>query len=143
VENAPLSSLIEDAVRTDDRAMAAAGDVVRALASLSEALALAHPEGYIQIFADEGVEMRALLVRLVAAQRDEEGWGHRVPLDYLGRLMRALDAAGSSAVTPARHRGAGVPGLVEPLSEREVEVHAATRCGQVAPRNCREIVRGA
>jgi LuxR family maltose regulon positive regulatory protein len=51
-----VRSVLEiDALRSV--AIAAAGDVVRALASLSEALALAHPEGYIQIFADEGVEM--------------------------------------------------------------------------------------
>jgi LuxR family maltose regulon positive regulatory protein len=103
-------------------AMAAAGDVVSGLAALSEALALAQPEGYIQVFADEGVQMRALLVRLVAAQRDDERWAQRVPLGYLGRLMRALDAVGGAAETPVRLRRVGVPGLVEPLSEREVEV---------------------
>jgi LuxR family transcriptional regulator, maltose regulon positive regulatory protein len=102
--------------------LAAAGDVASALAALSEALALAHPEGYIQVFADEGLEMRALLVRLIAAQRDDERSDQRVPLGYLGRLMRALDAAGGAAGTPAGRRGVGVPGLAEPLSEREVEV---------------------
>jgi LuxR family maltose regulon positive regulatory protein len=103
-------------------ALAAAGDVVSALATLSEALALAHPEGYIQVFSDEGLEMRSLLVQLIAAERDDERSDQRVPLGYLGRLMRALDAIGGAVEQPAHHRGVGVRGLVEPLSARELEV---------------------
>ena len=90
-------------------ALAAAGDVASALATLSEALALAQPEGYIQIFADEGVEMRALLVRLVAAQRDDENWAQRVPLGYLGRLMRAFEAGGGAAGHPRSVEGSAYP----------------------------------
>jgi LuxR family maltose regulon positive regulatory protein len=103
-------------------AMAAAGDATSALATLSAALALAQPEGYIQLFAEEGVEMQRLLVRLIAAQRDDEDWAQRVPLGYLGQLMRAFEAGDGPARTPAERRGIGAPGLIEPLSEREIEV---------------------
>jgi LuxR family transcriptional regulator, maltose regulon positive regulatory protein len=103
-------------------AMAAAADAASALATLSQALALAQPEGYVRIFVDEGAEMSALLVRLVAAQRGDEARAHPGALGCLGRLMRAFEPDGGAAETPASRRGIGVPGPVEPLSEREIEV---------------------
>lgn len=102
-------------------ALAEAGDVSSAVAALSEALALAQPEGYVRILVDEGPAMRALLVRHLAAQRDDETWSHPDRLAYLGKLMRAFES-GETAETPAGGRGVGVTGLVEALSEREVEV---------------------
>ena len=52
-------------------AMMASGDEPAAVAALAEALALACPEGYVRVFADEGPPMRGLLGRLIAAQRAE------------------------------------------------------------------------
>jgi LuxR family maltose regulon positive regulatory protein len=79
------------------------------------------------VLADEGPPMAALLGRLVAAQRtDPTGALSAVPLDYLGRLVRVFeqDAARGAppAAKPATPRTVVVPGLVEPLSTRELEV---------------------
>jgi LuxR family maltose regulon positive regulatory protein len=102
-------------------ALAAAGDEVAALATLSEALTLAHPEGYVRAFVDEGPPMSALLGRLIAAQRTDESAAGGVPLNYLGRLMRAFEQAAPDAPHTRRPRVA-LAGLVEMLSERELEV---------------------
>ena len=83
----------------------ARNDVPGALSSLERALALAEPEGYVRVVADEGPAMAALL-KLAAQRRDASG--------YLRRLLVAT-------VTPAA-RAPGDEPLVEPLSERELDV---------------------
>jgi LuxR family transcriptional regulator, maltose regulon positive regulatory protein len=89
----------------------ARGDVPGAVAALERALTLAEPEGYVRIFAGEGAAMASLL-RRVAKQRTT--W------DYLRRLLGATSGAGGATpvgrTTPARQS------LVEPLSERELDV---------------------
>jgi LuxR family maltose regulon positive regulatory protein len=95
-------------------ALAAAGETARALATLAEALRLASPQSYVRVFADEGAPMTALLRQVVSAQRTETSSAARFPSAYLGRLARAFEP--EAARTPA------VPALVEPLSERELEV---------------------
>ena len=47
-------------------ALHAVGDTASALASLSQALTLAEPEGYVRIFVDEGEPMAALLAQAAA-----------------------------------------------------------------------------
>jgi LuxR family maltose regulon positive regulatory protein len=80
-------------------------DVPGALASLERAVALAEPEGYVRIFADEGPPMAALL-KLAAQQRDASG--------SLRRLLAAT--VGPVSAVPVNQA------LIEPLSEREHEV---------------------
>ena len=88
--------------------------------ALAEALTLACPQGHVRVFADEGPPMAALLARLIAAQRSG-GTAAEVPLGCLARLQRALGAqdivrdAGRGGVT-------AVPGLVEQLTSRELQV---------------------
>ena len=108
-------------------ALAASGQESAALAVLAEALSLAWPQGYVRVFADEGAPMGALLGRLIAAQRRDRTAAGDVPLEYLGRLARAFGRDGVHAVAPGASsaRGGGavlLPGLVEALSERELEV---------------------
>ena len=74
---------------------------------LERALTLAEPEGYVRVFVDEGPPMAALLE--AAAQR-----GHRAT-DYVRRLLAAVGE------TPAQ-AGRRHAGLIEPLSERELDV---------------------
>ena len=98
-------------------AQAGLGDEAAAVASLTEGLTLAHPQGHVRVFADEGAPMGALLGRLFAAQRSGRAPAGSVPLRYLGRLVRSFHQD-----EPPARPGAAVPGLVEPLSERELEV---------------------
>ena len=86
-------------------ALAADGDGAAALDALAEALPPGHPAGYLRVFADQSTPMRALVGRLVAAQRTARSAAPAVPLDYLARLVRAFDGARdrSGQPTPSRH----------------------------------------
>jgi len=101
-------------------ALAASAQEESAVDTLAEALILACPPGYVRVFADEGAPMGALLGRLIAAQRADQA-AARVPLGCLARVLRALDA-NDTAPGPGRGTAAAVPGLVEPLTARELEV---------------------
>jgi LuxR family maltose regulon positive regulatory protein len=109
-------------------ALAAAGEENAAVEALAEALTLACPQGYVRVFADEGPPMAALLARLIAAQRSG-GAVAEVPLGCLARLQRALGAQG---VVPDAGRSSvtAVPGLVEPLTSRELEVLTMLAAGR-------------
>jgi LuxR family transcriptional regulator, maltose regulon positive regulatory protein len=102
-------------------ALAASNDEPAAVAALAEALTLACPDGYVRVFADEGAPMRALLGRLIATQRAEQSPARRVPPGCLARIVQAFDA--EPAVPGSGQRAAPtVPGLVEQLTSRELEV---------------------
>jgi ATP/maltotriose-dependent transcriptional regulator MalT len=81
------------------------GDLPAGLASLERAMTLAEPEGYVRVFADEGPPMAALL-RAAAKQGTRR--------DYARRLLSAVSGAG--------HNGPTAQALIEPLSERELDV---------------------
>jgi LuxR family maltose regulon positive regulatory protein len=99
-------------------ALAASRDADDAVDALAGALTLACPQGYVRVFADEGPPMAALLTRLIAAQRAGSGFqaAASVPLSYLARLRSAFGAE------PAAPHAAAVPGLIDPLTSRELEV---------------------
>jgi LuxR family maltose regulon positive regulatory protein len=80
-------------------------DIPAALAALDRAVTLAEPEGYVRVFADEGLPMAALL-RAAAKQGSRR--------DYVRRLLAA--ASGAEHDSPADQA------LIEPLSERELDV---------------------
>ena len=101
-------------------ALAATGQEAAAVTALAGALTLACPQGYIRVFADEGPPMAALLTRLIAAQRAAQA-AAGVPLGCLARLQRAFDP-GDAAPDPGRDTAAAAPGIVEPLTSRELEV---------------------
>ncbi|MBN1136192.1 MAG: hypothetical protein JXM73_06385, partial [Anaerolineae bacterium] len=87
-------------------ALQAAGDTPQAAAALEQALSLAEPEGYVRIFADEGAPLADLLRQAAARGAAPE---------YVGRLLAAI-RAGERGPAP------DIPGLVEPLADREIEV---------------------
>jgi LuxR family maltose regulon positive regulatory protein len=83
------------------------GNLKAALAPLEKALALAEPEGYLRIFVDEGFPM-AQLLQEVARDR------HGKTVNYARRLLASLGQPERAA--PVKQ------GLIEPLSERELQV---------------------
>jgi len=101
----------------------ARGDVPAALTSLQRALTLAEPEGYARIFVDEGPPMASLL-RAAAKQ----GIAPR----YVRRLLAAVNKTEDS--TPASQ------GLIEPLSERELDVLRLLGTDLGGPEIARELV---
>jgi LuxR family maltose regulon positive regulatory protein len=121
-------------------AQAASGDKDRALATLAEALALACPQGYVRVFADEGAPMRALLGRLIVAKRAAQNLARSIPLDYLGRVARSFEPDTADAGGRAARRPTAPPGLLEPLTEREQEVLRLLAAGKPNPRIAVELV---
>jgi LuxR family transcriptional regulator, maltose regulon positive regulatory protein len=113
-------------------ALAASGDERGALAALAEALRLGAPEGYVRVFVDEGAPMANLLGRLAAPDQREPGAAAEdVPPDYLARLLASFPPTATGTSHPAGRAVAGLlPGLVEPLSERELEVLALLATGR-------------
>jgi ATP/maltotriose-dependent transcriptional regulator MalT len=83
----------------------ALGELPAALGFLDRAVTLAEPEGYVRVFAGEGSPMAALL-RAAAKQ------GTRP--DYVRRLL--------AAASGIEHNGPTEQALIEPLSERELDV---------------------
>jgi LuxR family maltose regulon positive regulatory protein len=100
----------------------AAGNRVGAFAALDAAIEFAEPEGYLRVFLDEGPSMTRLLK--AAAKRS------KAP-GYLHELVRASTGPEPS---PASQ------GLVEPLSEREMEVLRLLRSDLDGPGMARELV---
>lgn len=80
------------------------GDMKSASAWMKRALALGEPEGYIRLFVDEGAEVAAVLKQLTQT-------------DYVHTLLAAFPAVAEPDIRPRP-----VDELIEPLSERELEV---------------------
>jgi LuxR family transcriptional regulator, maltose regulon positive regulatory protein len=83
----------------------ATGDARAALASLHRAVTLAQPEGYVRLFTDEGPSMAALLKALRMQPAAPA---------YVNPLIAATTTIATRASLPQK--------LVEPLSERELDV---------------------
>jgi LuxR family maltose regulon positive regulatory protein len=95
-----LKAMIVQAV-----ALHAHGEMAKAVQVLGDALALAEPGGFIRIFVDEGPLMAVLL---------REAAKHGTASNYVHQLLAALgEAEGRIPATQL---------LIEPLSERELEV---------------------
>ncbi|RPJ25141.1 MAG: LuxR family transcriptional regulator [Chloroflexi bacterium] len=92
-------------------ALHAHGEKDKAMQTLADALALAEPEGLIRTFVDEGAPMAQLL---------SEAFAHGIMPDYVAKLLAVFKSERQksevkSFVLP-------VQPLVEPLSQRELEV---------------------
>jgi LuxR family maltose regulon positive regulatory protein len=112
-----LGSVIEISI-VQALAHQAQGDTPAALATLDRALTLAEPEGYVRIFVDEGELMRLLILdfRLWIEQQPSEG---RKPIGYVDKLLAAF---AQTPVIPQSTVSNPQSTLIEPLSQREMEV---------------------
>ena len=106
-------------------ALAAMGEDADAVAGLAGSLTLACPQGYVRVFADEGPPMAALLARLIAAQRAGTSPRSRSPA-WLGCSARSTRRTPRQVQVTRR----AVPGIVEPLTCRELEVLGMLAAGQ-------------
>jgi LuxR family maltose regulon positive regulatory protein len=84
----------------------ASSDDEQALAYLAEALTMGQPEGYVRIFVDQGRALVPLLRR--AAHRG-------IAPGYVARLLSAMAESSDAPTSLAQP-------LIEPLSERELEI---------------------
>ncbi len=97
-------------------ALQATGDESGALQTLGRALALAEPEGWVRVFVDGGAAMAHLLARAL-----EQG----IAPSYTFRLLAILAEEQERTASPESVRAArrsSAPPLVEPPSDRELEV---------------------
>jgi LuxR family maltose regulon positive regulatory protein len=104
-------------------ALQAHGEKDRAVQLLADALALAEPGGFIRLFVDEGLPMAQLLSEVAA---------RGIAPDYTGKLLAAFSdfrfaisdfgLASSSKVSPKSKIQNLKSEIVEPLSQRELEV---------------------
>lgn len=107
----------------------AQGDISTALLSLQQALTLAEPEGYIRIFVDEGPPMMQLLGRMKA-----EGGRWK---EYIHKLLATFETSKDI------HPSSFIPHpLVEPLSQRELEVLRLFKTELSGPEIADELVIG-
>ena len=98
-------------------ALQATGDLDESLTPLERALTLAEPEGYVRTFIDHGAPMGDLLRRAVV---------QGVAPHYASQLIAALEAevgcGPGETRTSLRPSIDGSPSLIEPLSDRELEL---------------------
>jgi LuxR family transcriptional regulator, maltose regulon positive regulatory protein len=134
------------------------GDSAAALMHLERAVTLAGPEGYVRTFLDEGEPMRILIEDL---RSKIENPSHRLDehlVDYADKLLDAfarspavpvlpIENQQPKALAPGAHRpgwsapgNTGVQNLVEPLSQRELDILRLFRTELSGPEIAQELV---
>jgi len=122
-------------------AMREIGDSEHAILALTECLSLAEPEGYVRVFLDEGRPMQMLLAQWLA--HGDDG-----PLrDYAVRLLSHFDTE-PHGVTAAQEKASPTgdllassgQALVEPLSQRELEVLHLISLGRTNQEIARQLI---
>ena len=115
------------------------GDIPAALAPLDRALRLAEREGYVRLFVDEGPPMAALLQEALA-RRILPGYAEKLLAAFPTTEGRGLRAE-APKFTPSALGPQSSP-LVEPLSQRELEVLRLFNTELSGPEIARELVIG-
>ncbi len=104
-----------------------------ALLSLERALTLAEPEGYVRLFVDEGETMRSLLRMLIEKQsrhRDHPLSG------YVDKLLAAFTQPAATPRSAINQKS----DMIEPLSERELEVLKLLRSELSGPEIAQQLI---
>jgi len=100
------------------------GDTEAALMALNQALSLAEPGSYVRVFVDEGEPLVELL---------RQAASHGIAPGYVSKLLSVFGAEvqesrgtgegrGDLVVFSRPHLSPSAPPLIEPLSERELEI---------------------
>ena len=100
-------------------ALHALGEKDKAMQLLGDALALAEPGGFIRIFVDENEPMRLLILDFrLWIDKQSRGQDHKL-IGYVDRLLAAFAQPAAMPQSKSSHLQST---LVEPLSQREVEI---------------------
>jgi LuxR family maltose regulon positive regulatory protein len=129
-EGGRIGSMIEILV-LQSLAHQAQGNQPLALASLERTLTLAEPEGYLRIFVDEGEPMRLLILDFRFLVEKQSRDSDQILISYVDKLLVAfvqskvmpqskISNLKSEIVEPEVRPAKSM--LVEPLTERELEV---------------------
>jgi LuxR family maltose regulon positive regulatory protein len=141
-EGSRMGSVIEILV-LQALAHQAQGNITPALLPLERALTLAEPEGYVRIFVDEGKPIAELLTRIEVKD------GTLRVKAYIPKMLSAfdmpkeIDPSGSTSERKERSsllakQAVSPQPLIEPLSERELEVLRLLRTDLNGPEIARE-----
>jgi LuxR family maltose regulon positive regulatory protein len=108
----------------------AQGNILPALLSLERALTLAEPEGYVRLFVDEGEAMR-LLIEKQSRKRDNPLSG------YVDKLLAVFKQTAATPKPAIIHQKSD---MIEPLSERELEVIKMLRSELSGPEIAQQLI---
>jgi LuxR family maltose regulon positive regulatory protein len=116
-------------------ALYAVGRAEEARAALRRALSLAEPEGYIRTFIDLGAPIEELQSAFLSDPRSRQSAEGQQLASYVKRLLAAM-----TGKTPAEAATAlSSPGLVEQLSNREMEILRLLSSALSTPEIAREL----
>jgi LuxR family maltose regulon positive regulatory protein len=110
---------VAEALALQALAYQAQGEIDQAFIPLRQALLLAEPQDYVRLFLDEGTAMEQLLFSLKSQLSEGSHQEAGIRQVYLEKLLAAFKAELKGQPTPTKSL---VPSLVEPLSERELEI---------------------
>jgi LuxR family maltose regulon positive regulatory protein len=117
-------------------AFQAQDNLPHALASLERALTLAEPEGYVRIFVDEGEPMRMLIADFRFSIEKQMSSSAHAQLGYTDKLLAAFARPVNKQSTIKNPKSE----MVEPLSERELEVLKLLRSELSGPEIAQQLI---
>jgi LuxR family maltose regulon positive regulatory protein len=119
------------------------GDIPAALLPLQKTLALAEPEGYVRMFLDEGEPVMFLIDdlrgRILDGSFTVNGSRPVVLLPYIDRLLQSFSARGPAIADQPSPLLLPIENLVDPLSQRELEVLRLFKTDLSGPEIAREL----
>lgn len=122
-------------------AIQAIGESENALLKLEECLALAEHQGYVRVFLDEGPSMQRLLAQWLARASNSpmHDYGRRLLSDFEAEPP-PVPAGREKARLPGRFPAGAGKTLIEPLSQRELEVLQHIALGRTNQEIARQLI---